>query len=171
MKTCAKCGEEKDREEFSPDRRKRDGLYSRCKFCRREDSREYREENREHVRQSQMDWVKKNPGKVNVSNRNWRGANRFSVAMQQSRSVAKKRGYLPCSATAEEIEYAFTGKCEMCGVPEMELNKKLQMDHNHETGEFRGFLCGKCNKALGLLNDSRELLTNALRYLTTCEVW
>ncbi len=70
-----------------------------------------------------------------------------------------------CDATPEELDATFTGKCNICGVPEIELNKKLCMDHNHETGKFRGWLCSKCNKGLGLLGDSEELLIDALHYV------
>lgn len=36
------------------------------------------------------------------------------------------------------------GPCELCGVV-----KNLQLDHDHETGEIRGWLCNRCNIALG----------------------
>ena len=39
------------------------------------------------------------------------------------------------------------------------------IDHCHETKEFRGWLCHKCNRALGHLNDSLELLERAIKYL------
>ena len=64
-----------------------------------------------------------------------------------SRSMAKSHGYLPCSATAAELETAFVGKCHSCGLAEKDHRKKLCIDHNHETGEFRGWLCDECNKA------------------------
>lgn len=165
MKRCAKCGEMKSGSEFSPDKRKKDGLYARCRICRAEDYRIHYEANLEESRKRGRDWVRKNSEKARKNVQSWRGRNRFSVIMQQSRSAAKKRGYVPCSATAEEIEYAFSGKCAICGVPELECNKRLQMDHCHKTGEFRGFLCGKCNKALGLFNDNEEILINALHFL------
>lgn len=54
-------------------------------------------------------------------------------------------------------------KCDLCGIecsPE-----KLQLDHDHETGLFRGWLCNKCNSALGHLGDSIKFLKRALKYL------
>lgn len=39
------------------------------------------------------------------------------------------------------------------------------MDHNHATGEFRGFLCPACNTGLGHLRDSPKVLAAALEYL------
>ena len=39
------------------------------------------------------------------------------------------------------------------------------VDHNHDTGEVRGLLCRKCNKALGCFLDSSVIIREALTYL------
>jgi len=47
------------------------------------------------------------------------------------------------------------GLCAICGLPSVDRNqwgmKSLAVDHNHVTGEIRGLLCSKCNRAIGLL--------------------
>jgi len=54
--------------------------------------------------------------------------------------------------------------CECCGrVPP----KGMQVDHDHVTGKFRGWLCGPCNRALGLLGDNIEGVLKLLSYLTS----
>lgn len=53
-------------------------------------------------------------------------------------------------------------KCELCKQP-----RKLSPDHDHNTLEFRGWLCGTCNKAIGMLGDNIEGLTKAINYLST----
>lgn len=63
------------------------------------------------------------------------------------------------------------GGCAICGNCESTANVRgktslLAVDHNHETGKVRGLLCGKCNKAIGLLNDNPQLLQNSINYLT-----
>lgn len=39
------------------------------------------------------------------------------------------------------------------------------IDHNHETGEFRGILCLPCNSMLGMAKDSASLLERAASYV------
>ena len=40
------------------------------------------------------------------------------------------------------------------------------IDHNHETGEFRGILCIKCNSLLGMASDRVDVLYAAAKYLS-----
>lgn len=39
------------------------------------------------------------------------------------------------------------------------------LDHNHQTGEFRGWICNKCNLALGNMNDNLEYAKRLVKYL------
>jgi hypothetical protein len=55
------------------------------------------------------------------------------------------------------------GGCAVCGGPPDRAS--FDIDHDHATGEFRGFLCGKCNKGLGLLGDAEDTVERALIYL------
>jgi len=61
------------------------------------------------------------------------------------------------------------GRCEICGSEGFVLNEssrmKLALDHDHNTGQVRGFLCHNCNRALGLLKDSIDNLEEAIKYL------
>lgn len=52
--------------------------------------------------------------------------------------------------------------CSICGKP---LGKNMQMDHDHETGEFRGWICKPCNTGLGLLGDNIVNIKKCLNYL------
>lgn len=56
-------------------------------------------------------------------------------------------------------------RCEICGTHEDNLAKRLHVDHCHTTGEFRGFLCWRCNGGIGFLQDDIEVLRQAIKYL------
>ena len=51
--------------------------------------------------------------------------------------------------------------CQLC----KKKTTKLHVDHIHGTGEFRGWLCGTCNKGLGHFDDNIHNLARAIQYL------
>ena len=59
------------------------------------------------------------------------------------------------------------GCCAVCGTHQSELDKRLSVDHNHETGEIRGLLCHPCNVGLGYFRDDEYRLALAIEYLRT----
>lgn len=59
------------------------------------------------------------------------------------------------------------GVCAICKSPENGRYKHLSVDHCHDTGKIRGLLCNNCNRGIGLLKDSPELLKNAIEYVET----
>jgi hypothetical protein len=71
--------------------------------------------------------------------------------------------------TYQQLHDAQNGVCAICKKPEttMKLGRvlKLAVDHNHTTNKIRGLLCCKCNRALGLFDDSADLLHAAGNYL------
>ncbi len=163
MKKCNMCRESKAECEFYGNKKSRDGLAHKCKECSRKSLLLWQQKNREKVRERNRQWQRLNPEKKKASDRNWRAnndkkyreynkqwekGNRFLVALQASRYWAKKLGYASCSAIKEDLEAAFTGKCHTCGAAEATLSSRLCVDHDHKTGEFRGWLCRACN-----LND------------------
>lgn len=53
--------------------------------------------------------------------------------------------------------------CEIC--ERRPSTNKLAIDHCHTTGAFRGWLCFRCNTALGKLGDNIEGLEKAVAYM------
>jgi len=50
--------------------------------------------------------------------------------------------------------------CELCGD-----TGRMCFDHCHKTGKFRGWICIRCNFALGYVRDNEEILLKMIDYL------
>lgn len=55
-------------------------------------------------------------------------------------------------------------KCAICGQHETQ-KRVLSVDHCHKTGKVRGALCAACNRGIGSLKESKEVLEAAINYL------
>lgn len=53
--------------------------------------------------------------------------------------------------------------CEKGSIPDITAN--LVIDHNHDNGTAREWLCDSCNTGLGRFKDNVELLEKAINYL------
>ena len=61
------------------------------------------------------------------------------------------------------------GVCAICGeynVDRKDTHLRMPVDHCHKTGKVRGILCNRCNLVLGKVEDSIELLSKAINYLS-----
>ena len=68
--------------------------------------------------------------------------------------------------TVEELNDFFEqadGECEVCHRQVGE--DKLHVDHNHETNQYRGLVCGNCNIGFGQFGDNPNFLEAAAKYL------
>lgn len=162
-KRCTKCGIVKAIYEFHwSSYMRKDGIrlrISECKSCHNERGRKWSKENPDKDREHSNRWRAKNKDKARKTALLWQEKARFSRALNSCNKRAAEIGYAPCIATVEQISAAFTGYCAMCGTKENE--RRLHMDHDHATGMFRWWLCGKCNSMIGFSGDSPELLEKA----------
>ncbi len=59
------------------------------------------------------------------------------------------------------------GRCAVCrtDTPSGAKGVGWCVDHDHETGQVRGVLCGACNTGIGMLQDDPDVIAAALRYV------
>jgi Recombination endonuclease VII len=66
--------------------------------------------------------------------------------------------------TLEERQSMVDAQGGICAICKAKL-KSPYVDHDHDTGLIRGILCNRCNRALGMFEDDRSVLLNAVAYL------
>lgn len=136
MKTCTRCKERKGIEYFGADKSKTDGYASHCKQCRN----------------------------LHEKSKRVAGERKYKY---RKRDPAKQREYvIRCRYGLElhELQRMVDNQDNRCAICSKELTR-YHIDHDHSTGEVRGLLCASCNSALGKLDDSIEILQNAIDYL------
>lgn len=94
------------------------------------------------------DCYKTNRNKSIMNSKKWQ--QRHEVA--RAKELAKQDG----AATRPRAT-----KCEVVGCG----NSPVVFDHCHATGLFRGWICVRCNRLLGQIKDSPELLESLATYL------
>jgi hypothetical protein len=80
----------------------------------------------------------------------------------------RTKGVLLTPDVIQRIRRDGRGQCEICGRHAWQVvvgRKRLDVDHDHATGRFRGLLCGACNTALGKFDHAEAWLANGIRYL------
>jgi len=98
------------------------------------------------------------------------GANYLRTECKKcSQKLSKERKHLRDTTAPPPKNH----KCPICSRSEEECkgrgNKKngsWVLDHDHENGKFRGYLCHDCNRGLGNFGDSIETLKLAIKYLS-----
>jgi hypothetical protein len=55
--------------------------------------------------------------------------------------------------------------CAICKI-KLLTTKNTCLDHCHTTNKIRGVLCQKCNQGIAKFNDSIQVLTKAIEYLS-----
>lgn len=92
---------------------------------------------------------------------------RCEAAYLNTLSVHSRHGL----TLGEAREFVAGKNCEIC---DRSLDALKQaggwraggtVDHDHDTGVLRGALCGRCNKAIGTLEDDINLLQSCINYL------
>lgn len=81
---------------------------------------------------------------------------RFAGLLSSARSDSRRGGYAPPFASPEDIVEIWNrqeGRCAITGRPLDLLGRGTHLDHDHETGEVRGFVLHDVNVIEGRLKD------------------
>jgi len=152
MKTCTKCNIEKpaNLDNFPACKGNVDGLHGSCKTCRSDYRKIQYQNNKNHEKTSSLAWKLANPEIVKDS----RLKKLYSIDLNQYNQMFSNQ----------------EGKCSGCERHQTELNRMLDTDHDHKTGQVRGLLCYNCNTLLGLAHDNVRTLENLIVYLNRSKI-
>ena len=160
--------------------RSSDGRQARCKECHLRTVQAYRSRLREtNSEPPPTDKDKRCPrcnevkssgdfhrNRSSVDGLHWvcKPCNKVSGAYRKK--VEERRRFRLYNITREEVDALRAhqnDRCAICG--DQFIGMSFHIDHDHETDQVRGLLCGKCNTALGLLRDSHRVVARAVEYL------
>ncbi len=166
---CKKCGEEKILSEFYTNKRIKKGHENICKDCFRARVLQYNLKHREENAERTRVYNKLHPEKRKAEKKRYNEKNKEKVKLWCKKSRLKNRLKSIYKITKEEYDIMLiqqNGKCYICEEEDINTrNKKLVVDHDHNTGKVRGLLCYSCNIGLGFFHDNIEHLSNAIKYL------
>ena len=107
------------------------------------------------------EWSRKNKDKVNTQNNLYY----HSLSPEEKLLRNRKQTVAIYGLTLEDYDAIVSEQNGVCAICSRKPKGNLHIDHDHKTNEIRGLLCGKCNRAIGLLNDDISLFTKAINYL------
>ena len=119
-------------------------------------SAEYREKNRERIREKSRRWYRKNANKVAEKTKKWRQENPDKRKDFRHKRRAKVFGGMPatCSSKIKEMKSKKVGSCSYCGVVMETIN--LTIDHviplsrgGKHSPDNLAFACRSCNSSKG----------------------
>lgn len=139
MKLCNHCNKLKSTDQFCKYKRTKDGLNSWCKECATISSRSWYNKTKQTL--TTDEWAARNKKHALKA--------MYGLSFAEYQVLLTKQDY----------------KCRICRIPEIELDRKLSVDHSHKNGQVRALLCNSCNNGLGRFKDSADLLREAASYL------
>ena len=101
---------------------------------------------------------------------------RYPTYVRSKCKICKRKQTLQANKLKKYYSYpADDYTCPICNITQMEMKNKGYvamrltwcLDHNHDTGEFRGYICQLCNTGISNLQENIQILKNAIRYLNS----
>lgn len=159
MKTCSKCGVERNESEFHRQLNSPDGLMYQCKSCSARRLREYRKKNPEEVRARDRDLYGRELKRFQK-----KGRDKYHKDPAHHKDKYLKSLYGLAPGEFKRMLSEQGGVCAICKLPPTG-KRSLGVDHDHKSGTIRGLLCGPCNSGIGLLKESKSNFQSATVYL------
>lgn len=136
-----------------PENREKKRIYDarhHKKSNRFENSKRYREKNKEKIKEKKKIYFQKNKEKVREGwHKNvlrWR----FGITFEQYNKMLADQG----------------GVCKICGEFKLSKNtRRMAVDHCHTSNKIRGILCDDCNVGIARFKDDAKRLESAINYL------
>lgn len=162
-KVCAKCKVNKNFIEFYKNRSTTDGFQAYCNPCKNlVDKKPRTDEIRAKDRERYKRRIATPEGKAKL----FAADTRYKQS-EHGKSAARtrylRRAYSIDSTTYMQLLDAQSGRCAIC--EKRPDSRRLHVDYHHKSKKIRGLLCGKCNQAIGLLNEDLKLFDAAKKYL------
>jgi quercetin dioxygenase-like cupin family protein len=110
-------------------------------------------------------WQKNNPHKVKAAAAKWKSLNKAKTSQSHKKWRQANRAKYGLPEPTRPVPLV----CECCGKPESFRNQELSLDHCHSSGVFRGWLCSRCNRGMGLLGDTYSEISKVMSYLARSE--
>ena len=139
-RVCTKCGVYKETGCFYKDKKTKLGISEVCKACQK--ILYYKYTKKEFKRKDKL----------------------------KGRYIINRESFLKCkyNLSLEEYNNLLVSQGSCCAICSKFFNPSstsLCVDYDHKTGNIRGLLCMTCNRGIGLLKDSVEILEKAIKYL------
>jgi hypothetical protein len=140
-----------------------------------ETTKAWRALNKDKVNEQARRYRAKHRDQVRAIARRWRANHLAEVRAQDAEVARRRRANNPEVARKAQIKWRERREvklaelaggrrrpdsCDLC-----EATGLTVFDHNHDNGAFRGWLCDRCNKVLGLVRDNQTLLMRMALYL------
>jgi len=139
-----------------------------------ENTKAWRKLNKDKVNEQARRYRERHPDKVKEISDRYRATHADQIRQAGAAAMRAKRAVNPeaqrermrqFKERREAQRVAVAGRprqscCELC-----QADGPTVWDHSHVTGEFRGWICDRCNKTLGMVRDDKELLRAMADYL------
>lgn len=129
---------------------------------RAEEARRWREKHPDTYQEIRSRYREANLEKIRARDMEAKREYRLTPEYKEAQRLRQLR--FRAKREAEQIAIAGRPKPENCEIC-LGNEYRIVWDHCHSHGHFRGWICDRCNRVLGLVKDNQELLRGMATYL------